>query len=193
MVKCFSLLVINQDKGDLLGKLFLLCSSLLVLDLDPDIHRDWITSDDDSVNEPHPFSYEFSSVSTLDAIIFVPFPETWARKCMSIIYIPVQMHTYISTYVRVSERERFTLQAMEQKRLGKSWICRPQAASQQMPPPFVFELFASFSWGLGFKWTAFSPFILYACKTFMPYLITQQPQTLDSLCFSLHAKLCFSF
>lgn len=53
----------------------------------------------------------------------------------------------------------FTLQAIEQKRLGKSCMYLPQAS--QVPPNFNFvDGFESFDCGRGFKWTAFSPFIL---------------------------------
>lgn len=132
-------------RGDRWGMPFLLCKSFFGFKTVFTRHA-WISSVDSAIEIDD------------DSISLVLVSRLWfSFHGMSLSFDSESMHLKLWLLSSIGTIE--TLQAIEQKRLGKSCMYLPQAS--QVPPNFNFvDGFESFDCGRGLKWTAFSPFIL---------------------------------
>lgn len=178
-------LKVDQYRGALQGQHFLLCNRLL--GFNAGLTNVW-TPSIDSTNEVDsslssilfmespPLSFRERSVHSSIGIVMklvwlvgsLGFSDgstgTWdiVHEWKSSIRTSIEI---IGTNNRCwqVEFEVFTLQAIEQKRLGGS--CKYLLQASQVPLLFDFvDDFVSFGWGRGFRCTAFSPLILYVCN-----------------------------
>lgn len=175
--RCSWLVFRHYFRGDRCGMPFLLCKSFFgfkmvftrhalissvdsATEIDDDsislvlISRLWFSFhgislrfDSESMNLQH---WLLSSIGTI---------ETWKVEQCDMFKSCKKTNERKCEFKPKQEGISFTLQAIEQKRLGKSCMYLPQAS--QVPPNFNFvDGFESFDCGRGHKWTAFSPFIL---------------------------------
>lgn len=86
----------------------------------------------------------------------------WANGSRPLVFPQESAWESITDFLLI-ELEDFTLQAIEQKKLGGS--CKYLLQALQVPPLFDFvDGFVSFDCDRGFRCTAFSPLILYVCN-----------------------------